>query len=85
MLALHYSLDSSLVSILTENVERGTDLQRYYEHPEAGSHGLIVDNQLNLTGGQDENLGGRYGLQASASLGNWTQALNLQVSRLGGT
>lgn len=85
LLALHYSLDSSLVSILTENVERGTDLQRYYEHPEAGSHGLIVDNQLNLTGGQDENLGGRYGLQASASLGNWTQALNLQVSRLGGT
>lgn len=85
LLAVHYSLENSLVSILTENIERNTDIKRYYDLPEAGSHGLIINNQLNLTGGEREELGGRYGLEASASLGNWTQALNLQLSRFGGT
>ncbi|MHA4975448.1 CS1-pili formation C-terminal domain-containing protein [Pseudomonas extremorientalis] len=85
LLAMHYSLENSLVSILTENVERTTQTKRYYDQPEAGSLGLIVNNQLNLNGGQDEALGGRYGLEASASVGNWTQALNLQLSRFGGT
>ena len=49
-----------------------TEAQRYYELPEGGSTGLIVRNQLNLNGGQDQDLGGRYGLEASSSLGNWT-------------
>ncbi|MEX5548810.1 TcfC E-set like domain-containing protein [Pseudomonas pergaminensis] len=84
LLAVHYNLQESLVSILTENVERNAQIKRYYDQPEAGSLGLIVNNQLNLNGGQDEDVGGRYGLEASASLGNWTQALNLQVSRFGG-
>ena len=84
LLAVHYNLQESLVSILTENVERSAQLKRYYDQPETGSLGLIINNQLNLNGGQDENVGGRYGLEASASLGNWTQALNLQVSRFGG-
>ncbi|PIB41605.1 pilus assembly protein PapC [Pseudomonas sp. 2588-5] len=84
LLAVHYNLQESLVSILTENVERSAQLKRYYDQPESGSLGLIINNQLNLNGGQDENVGGRYGLEASASLGNWTQALNLQVSRFGG-
>ena len=79
LLAVHYNLQESLVSILTENVERSAQLKRYYDQPESGSLGLIINNQLNLNGGQDENVGGRYGLEASASLGNWTQALNLQV------
>ncbi|AQT92813.1 TcfC E-set like domain-containing protein [Pseudomonas azotoformans] len=83
LLAVHYNLQESLVSILTENVERNAQIKRYYDQPEAGSLGLIVNNQLNLNGGQDEDVGGRYGLEASASLGNWTQALNLQVSRFG--
>ncbi|MGB3122361.1 MAG: CS1-pili formation C-terminal domain-containing protein [Pseudomonas sp.] len=85
LLAVHYGLDNSLVSILTENVERTTDIKRFYDQPDAGSLGLIINNQLNLTGGQDADLGGRYGVEASASLGNWSQALNLQLSRFGGT
>lgn len=84
LLAVHYSLENSLVSILTENVERGTVEKRYYDQPQEGSLGLIFNNQLNLNGGQKQDTGGRYGLNASSSLGNWTQSFDLQLSRLGG-
>lgn len=84
LLAIHYSLENSQVSILTENVERNTQTKQFYDQPEQGSLGLIVNNQLNITGGQNEEVGGRFGLEASASLGNWTQAMNLQLSRVGG-
>ncbi|WP_455927531.1 CS1-pili formation C-terminal domain-containing protein [Pseudomonas capeferrum] len=84
LLAVHYNLENSLVSLLTESAEREIEARRYYDLPADGSHGLIVRNQLNLNGGQGEALGGRYGLEASSSLGNWSQALNMQFSRLGG-
>nr|WP_315446726.1 TcfC E-set like domain-containing protein [uncultured Pseudomonas sp.] len=84
VLAVHYNLENSQVSILTENAERDVEAKRYYEQPEGGSNGLMVRNQLNLNGGQDQDLGGRFGLEASSSLGNWSQTLNLQLSRLGG-
>ena len=84
LLAVHYNLENSLVSLLTANAERENQQSQYYDLPENGSRGLIVRNQLNLNGGQEENLGGRFGLEASSSLGNWTQGLNLQLSRQGG-
>jgi hypothetical protein len=84
MLAVHYNLESSVVSIITENAERSLQPQRFHEQPEGGSNGLMVRNQLNLNGGQDQDLGGRYGLEASASLGNWSQTFNMQLARLGG-
>lgn len=84
LLAVHYNLENSLVSILTENAERDTAPQQYYTQPAGGSTGLIINNQLNLNGGQDQDLGGRFGLEASSSLGNWSQALNVQLARLGG-
>ncbi|WP_223458220.1 MULTISPECIES: CS1-pili formation C-terminal domain-containing protein [unclassified Pseudomonas] len=84
VLAVHYNLENSLVSILTENAERDVEAKRYYEQPDGGSSGLMVRNQLNLNGGQDQDLGGRYGLEASASLGNWSQTFNMQLARLGG-
>jgi len=84
MLAIHYNLENSLVSIATENAERDTQAKRYYDQPEGGSTGLILRNQLNLNGGQDQDLGGRYGLETSSSLGNWSQRFNLQLARLGG-
>ena len=58
--------------------------RQFHDQPEGGSVGLIVRNQLNVSGGQEQNPAGRYGLEASASLGNWTQAANIQLSRLGG-
>ncbi|WP_445181069.1 CS1-pili formation C-terminal domain-containing protein [Pseudomonas sp. McL0111] len=84
MLAIHYNLENSLVSIVTENAERDTQAKRFHDQPDSGSSGLMVRNQLNLNGGQDQNLGGRFGLEASASLGNWSQTLNMQLARLGG-
>lgn len=84
MLAVHYNLENSLLSIVTENAERDTQARRFHDQPEGGSSGLMVRNQLNLNGGQDQDLGGRFGLEASGSLGNWTQAFNMQLSRLGG-
>lgn len=72
LLAVHYSLENSLISILTENAERNVQTQQFYDQPEDGSLGLIVNNQLNVTGGQNEEVGGRYGLEASSSIGNWT-------------
>ncbi|MDI3271142.1 CS1-pili formation C-terminal domain-containing protein [Pseudomonas sp. MDT1-16] len=84
VLAVHYNLENSLVSILTENAERNVEAKRYFEQPEGGSSGLMVRNQLNLNGGQQQDLGGRFGLEASGSLGNWSQAFNMQMARLGG-
>ena len=83
MLAVHYNLESSLLSIVTENAERDGEAKLYYEQPDGGSSGLIVRNQLNLNGGQEQDLGGRFGLQASSSLGNWSQTFNMQLARLG--
>ncbi|KPG94521.1 pilus assembly protein PapC [Pseudomonas sp. RIT-PI-q] len=84
MLAVHYSLENSLGSILTQGAERSDQEQRYYHLPEAGSSGLIIRNQLNLNGGRNQQPGGRYGLEASSSLGNWSQTAHLQLSRYGG-
>lgn len=84
LLAVHYNLENSLLSILTENAERDTEVKRYFEQPEGGSSGLMLRNQLNLNGGQDQDLGGRFGLEASGSLGNWSQTFNMQLARLGG-
>ncbi|MEX3775728.1 TcfC E-set like domain-containing protein [Pseudomonas sp. MYb118] len=84
MLATHYNLQNSLLSIATSNAERSAQEKNYYELPEGGSSGLIVRNQLNLNGGQKQDTGGRFGLEASSSLGNWTQSLNLQLARMGG-
>lgn len=83
MLAVHYNLENSQLSIVTERAERDIEAKQYYDQPESGSSGLILRNQLNLNGGQDQDLGGRFGLEASASLGNWSQAFNLQLSRIG--
>ncbi|MGU9849388.1 CS1-pili formation C-terminal domain-containing protein [Pseudomonas koreensis] len=84
LLAVHYNLENSLLSIATENAERDLQTQRFHEQPEGGSSGLMLRNQLNLNGGQNQDLGGRFGLEASASLGNWSQSFNMQLARLGG-
>ncbi|PRA29204.1 CS1-pili formation C-terminal domain-containing protein [Pseudomonas poae] len=84
MVSAFYNLENSQLSIITQNVERVDEAPRFYNQPEGGSLGLIVNNQLNLNGGQDQDLGGRYGLQASSSIGNWSQVFNLQLARQSG-
>jgi hypothetical protein len=84
MLAVHYNLETSVVSILTSQAEVDSTVLAYYQQPEGGSSGLIVRNQLNVTGGEGQDMSGRYNLEATSSLGNWTQTVNFQLARYGG-
>ncbi|MFC6693491.1 hypothetical protein ACFQD2_24480 [Pseudomonas lini] len=67
MLAVHYNLENSLLSVITENAERDSEAKRFYDQPEGGSSGLMVRNQLNLNGGQDQDLGGRLAWRPAAA------------------
>ncbi|WP_460131257.1 CS1-pili formation C-terminal domain-containing protein [Pseudomonas sp. S1_E04] len=84
LVSAFYNLEGSQLSLITQNVELADETPRFYEQPEGGSLGLIVNNQLNLNGGDNQDLGGRYGLQASSSVGNWSQVFNLQLARQSG-
>nr|WP_314569051.1 TcfC E-set like domain-containing protein [uncultured Pseudomonas sp.] len=80
LLALHYSLSNSQLSILTRTVERLSEEERYHALPAQGSHGVIVRNQLNISGNEADQTG-RYALQAQGSVGQWTTLGQLQVDR----
>ncbi|WP_263260648.1 TcfC E-set like domain-containing protein [Pseudomonas sp. RIT-PI-S] len=82
LIAIHYQLEDSQLFILTENVERGAAPARYHSLPDGGSYGLVVQNQLNVAAGDGENAG-RYYLQGSASLGNWSQTATAQLAKTG--
>lgn len=82
--AAHYSLENSELSLLTDNAERDVNESQHYALPVDGSTGLMVKNQLNLSGGEQQDLSGRYALQAISSLGNWTQTFHAQLSQDGG-
>ena len=47
LVSVHYNLENSLLSIITQNVEHANDAPRFYQQPEGGSRGLIINNQLN--------------------------------------
>ncbi|WP_278940848.1 TcfC E-set like domain-containing protein [Pseudomonas helleri] len=84
LIAVHYSLENSELALLTSNAERYSTVSPYYAPPEQGSTGLMLHNQLNLSGGQKQDLAGRYALQATGSLGNWTQTFHGQLTKDGG-
>jgi Mat/Ecp fimbriae outer membrane usher protein len=81
LVRLHYSLESSLLSIATENGGRAATQQRHLALPEDGSRGLILRHQLNAYAGQRVATAGRYALDAQGSLGHWTLVGNYQVDR----
>ncbi|MGN7742378.1 CS1-pili formation C-terminal domain-containing protein [Pseudomonas sp. 22526] len=81
LVAVYYSLENSELSLLSKNAERDHTSVEHYAQPEGGSTGLLLRNQLNLSGGQEQDLSGRYDLQAIASLGNWTQTFSGQLTR----
>lgn len=80
LVALHYSLYDSRLSILTRTAERSSADERYYSLPDEGSHGLILRNQMNISAGRHEQTG-RYALQGQGSLGDWTALAQLQADR----
>lgn len=82
LLALHYDLLESRLSILTQGAE-STGRQPYHRLPEQGSHGLILRNQLNLSRDGEETAG-RYALQGQGSIGHWTTLAEARFDRSGG-
>jgi len=58
VLALHYNLQDSVLSIVTGRAEQGAEQKKYHALPASGSHGLITYNYLNLTGGQGREVTG---------------------------
>lgn len=81
LVAASYSLENSELSLLTDNAERDATVSNYVEPPADGSTGLMLRNQINVAGGQDQDSYGRIGLQGITSLGNWTQTFSGQVSK----
>ena len=85
LVALHYNLQDSLLSILTDDAEREGASAQYHSLPEGGSGGLILHNQLNIArgGGSEASTAARYNVQASSSIGNWTQVASAELARTG--
>ncbi len=80
LVALHYSLVNSQLSILTAAAERSDQPRLYHQLPERGSHGLLLRNQLNLVDA-DNDTTGRYAVQGQSSFGNWTALGEAQFDR----
>lgn len=80
LMALHYNLANSQLSILTRSVEQSSVPELYHAPPPEGSDGLILRNQLNIAGGEREQ-NGRYALQGQGSIGNWTTLGQAQIDR----
>jgi hypothetical protein len=78
---LHYSLESSLLSIATREAGQAFEQARHHALPEGGSRGLILRHQLNLYGGEGADAAGRYAVDLQGSLGSWTTVGAYQVDR----
>lgn len=84
LIAAHYNLQNSELELLSTDAERPALSTTHHRLPEQGSSGLIVQNQLNLSGRRRDDLSGRYGLEAIGSLGNWTHTFHGELTRMGG-
>lgn len=83
LVQLHYSLESSLLSIATRDAGVDAEAVRHHALPEGGSRGLILRHHLNVYGGDGFATAGRYALDAQGSLGRWTTVASYQVDRSG--
>ncbi|WP_434628938.1 CS1-pili formation C-terminal domain-containing protein [Chromobacterium sp. CV08] len=81
LLAIHYSLENSQLSLLTDAAGRQQAAAHYHALPAGGSRGLILGNRLNLAGGGGQSLSGRYAMDLQASLGDWSALGGLQLER----
>jgi hypothetical protein len=70
--ALHYSLENSLLTVLSTEGSRASGDGRYLVQPETGSTGLMLRNTLTYNGGQQQDSTVRYGAELQGSLGQWT-------------
>lgn len=81
LVAMHYSLENSQLSLVTSAAEQVSTEALYHRLPEGGSHGLVLRNQLNVFGGSNADTSGRYSVDAQGSIGNWTTVGSYQVDR----
>ncbi|QHE21327.1 fimbrial protein [Stenotrophomonas maltophilia] len=72
LLAAYYSLEHSLLSLLTSEGSRATGEGRYLAQPENGSHGLMLRNSLTFSGGQQQGHALNYGAELQGSVGHWS-------------
>ncbi|OWY39586.1 pilus assembly protein PapC [Xenophilus sp. AP218F] len=84
LLSMHYSVENATLYLLSRHAETGRQSARFLRQPDGGSQGLIARSQLNLAGGAGGASGGRYALDMSGSVGNWTGSSGLLVSKNGG-
>lgn len=83
LLALHYSLENSVLSLITSNAERHAPSARYHALPDGGSHGLILRNSLIAYAGDGQAGASSYALDAVGSVGSWSLTGNYQAYRGG--
>lgn len=81
LVSLYYNLVNTTLSIATTEALAVQDEQRHVALPEGGSSGLILRNQLNLIGGEQQPWSGSQNLNLESSLGNWTGIAAGQLSR----
>ncbi len=81
LLALHYSLENSVLSLVTSQAERTTTSPRYYTLPDGGSRGLILRNNVIAFAGQGQAGASSYALDAVGSWGSWSITGSYQAYR----
>ncbi|HEY9132185.1 MAG TPA: TcfC E-set like domain-containing protein [Dyella sp.] len=82
LLALHYSLENSVLSLVTAEAERDTRTERYHRLPPKGSYGVLLGNNLNLNADGTRTTG-TYRADLTASVGQWTLVGNYVAYRSG--
>ncbi|WP_346788501.1 CS1-pili formation C-terminal domain-containing protein [Chromobacterium indicum] len=80
LLALEYDIAESRLKLLTGRAELAA-AGAFYALPASGGDGLLLSNDLSLSGAGQEQLTGRYNLDVSGSLGQWTLAGGLQLAQ----
>lgn len=81
--AIDYSLETALLSLFTSEAEQNTKAVRYHALPEHGSYGLTLQNQLNISGGDQQDSAGSWRGDLRGSTGHWTSVSSFQVDRSG--
>lgn len=70
--ALHYSLENSLLTVLTDAGGAAGVTNRFLSVPEEGSSGLVVRNMLNVNAGERQPLSASYAAELQGSIGHWS-------------
>lgn len=78
LMAAHYSLSDSRLALITSDGSGSTDY--WHTLPEEGDSGLLLNNQLNISSGEQQTaMSWNGGLEAA--LGKWTLTSQLQYDR----